>query len=154
MKVQVDAFNQGKALVGASSVMVKSSRFILTPIAHDWSLDCGLISWYSICRYLSSSTISIHHKLDCDTEAWRSESCCVVMVGTVASPRLGAGTGTGTPRCGQHLWPQCTVKHHKDIINFACMTWNFVRISASLSALCTNFECQKENSIRDPHSSH
>ena len=26
-----------------------------------------------------------------------------------------------------------------DIINFACMTWNFVRISASLSALCTNF---------------
>ena len=27
---------------------------------------------------------------------------------------------------------QCTVKHHKDIINFACMTWNFVRISASL----------------------
>ena len=34
---------------------------------------------------------------------------------------------------------QCTVKHHTDIINFACMTWNFVRISASLSALCTNF---------------
>ena len=33
----------------------------------------------------------------------------------------------------------CTVKHHTDIINFACMTWNFVRISASLSALCTNF---------------
>ena len=32
----------------------------------------------------------------------------------------------------------CTVKHHTDIINFACMTWNFVRISASLSALCTN----------------
>ena len=26
---------------------------------------------------------------------------------------------------------------HCDIINFACMTWNFVRISASLSALCT-----------------
>ena len=35
-------------------------------------------------------------------------------------------------------WHQCTVKHHTDIINFACMTWNFVRISASLSALCTN----------------
>ena len=34
---------------------------------------------------------------------------------------------------------QCTVKHHTDIINFACMTWNFVRIPASLSALCTNF---------------
>ena len=34
---------------------------------------------------------------------------------------------------------QCTVKHHTDIINFACMMWNFVRISASLSALCTNF---------------
>ena len=33
---------------------------------------------------------------------------------------------------------QCTVKHHTDIINFACMMWNFVRISASLSALCTN----------------
>ena len=33
----------------------------------------------------------------------------------------------------------CTVKHHTDIINFACMTWNFVRIPASLSALCTNF---------------
>ena len=33
---------------------------------------------------------------------------------------------------------QCTVKHHTDIINFACMTWNFVRILASLSALCTN----------------
>ena len=33
---------------------------------------------------------------------------------------------------------QCTVKHHTDIINFACMTWNSVRISASLSALCTN----------------
>ena len=48
---------------------------------------------------------------------------------------------------------QCTVKPYTDIINFACMTWNFVRISASLSALCTNFECQKENSIRDPHSS-
>ena len=38
----------------------------------------------------------------------------------------------------------CTVKHHTDIINFACMTWNFVRISASLSALCTNIECRKE----------
>ena len=34
---------------------------------------------------------------------------------------------------------QCTVKHHTDIINFACMTWNFVRISASLSAQCKNF---------------
>ena len=33
----------------------------------------------------------------------------------------------------------CTVKCHTDIINFACMTWNFVCISASLSALCTNF---------------
>ena len=32
---------------------------------------------------------------------------------------------------------QCTVTHHTDIINFACMTWNFVRISTSLSALCT-----------------
>ena len=31
---------------------------------------------------------------------------------------------------------QCTVKHHMDIINFACMMWNFVLISASLSALC------------------
>ena len=30
------------------------------------------------------------------------------------------------------------VKHHTDIINFACMMWNFVRILASLSALCTN----------------
>ena len=30
------------------------------------------------------------------------------------------------------------MKHHMDIINFACMKWNFVRISASLSALCTN----------------
>ena len=38
----------------------------------------------------------------------------------------------------------CTVKHHTDIINFACMTWNFVRIPASLSALCTNFERRKE----------
>ena len=38
----------------------------------------------------------------------------------------------------------CTVKHHTDIINFACMMWNFVRISASLSALCTNIECRKE----------
>ena len=44
VKVLVDAFNQEKALVGASSVMVKSSRFILIPSAHDWSLDCGLIS--------------------------------------------------------------------------------------------------------------
>ena len=41
------------------------------------------------------------------------------------------------------LW-HCTVKHHTDIINFACMTWNFVRIPASLSALCTNFERRKE----------
>ena len=32
----------------------------------------------------------------------------------------------------------CTVKHHTDIINLICMTWNFVHISASLSALCTN----------------
>ena len=32
-----------------------------------------------------------------------------------------------------------TVKLHTDIINFACMTSKFVRISASLSALCTNF---------------
>ena len=32
----------------------------------------------------------------------------------------------------------CTVKHHTDIINFACMMWNFVRILDSLSALCTN----------------
>ena len=56
---------------------------------------------------------------------------------------LGVG-GAGTIQnvfCGHchHLWPHCTVKHHTDIINFACMTWNFVRISASLSALCTNF---------------
>ena len=28
----------------------------------------------------------------------------------------------------------CTVKHDTDIINFAWMTWNFVLISASLSA--------------------
>ena len=35
---------------------------------------------------------------------------------------------------------QCTVKHHTDIINFTCMMWNFVRISASLSALCTSFD--------------
>ena len=40
--------------------------------------------------------------------------------------------------CGANT-DHCTVKHHTDIINFACMTWNFVRISASLSALCTNF---------------
>ena len=40
---------------------------------------------------------------------------------------------------GAHLaYHHCTVKNHTDIINFACMTWNFVRISASLSALCTN----------------
>ena len=36
-----------------------------------------------------------------------------------------------------HQQQQCTVKHHTDIINFACMTWNFVGISANLSALCT-----------------
>ena len=34
----------------------------------------------------------------------------------------------------------CTVKHHMDIINFACMMWNFVRISATLSALSTNID--------------
>ena len=42
------------------------------------------------------------------------------------------------------VFKHCTVKHHTDIINFACMTWNFVRIPASLSALCTNFERRKE----------
>ena len=43
-----------------------------------------------------------------------------------------------------HWTLHCTVKHHMDIINFACMTWNFVRILASLSALCINFERRKE----------
>ena len=37
------------------------------------------------------------------------------------------------------FWRQCTVKHHTDIINFTCMMCNFVRVLASLSALCTNF---------------
>ena len=32
------------------------------------------------------------------------------------------------------------------------MTWNFVRISASLSALCTNFDSRNLNLIRDRHS--
>ena len=34
------------------------------------------------------------------------------------------------------------MKHHTDIINFTCMTWNFVRILASLSALCKNQICR------------
>ena len=45
-----------------------------------------------------------------------------------------------------HIILHCTVKHHTDIINFACMTWNFVCISASLSELCTNI-----NQIRHWH---
>ena len=36
------------------------------------------------------------------------------------------------------VMPQCTVKHLTDIINFTCMMWNFVRVSASLFVLCTN----------------
>ena len=56
--------------------------------------------------------------------------------------RLGANQLGGLVLAAS-CW-QCTVKHHTDIINFACMTWNFVRIPASLSALCTNFERRKE----------
>ena len=63
--------------------------------------------------------------------------------------RRGGGRVQGIPDSWHYLFScyaplcsgvrhQCTVKHHTDIINFACMTWNFVRISASLSALCTN----------------
>ena len=59
------------------------------------------------------------------------------------------GSGEGSTSLTTERWRRqdrvhCTVKHHTDIINFACMTWNFVRISASLSALCTNFERRKE----------
>ena len=42
------------------------------------------------------------------------------------------------PWCCEWSKQHCTVKHHTDIINFAFVTWNFVRILASLSALCTN----------------
>ena len=65
--------------------------------------------------------------------------------------RCGLGKRTRTRQCAGQcshaqesqdrvcIGNQCTVKHHTDIINFACMTWNFVRTPASLSALCTNF---------------
>ena len=58
------------------------------------------------------------------------------------SGRCGWGAparGWSAAAAGTDNTAQCTVKHHTDIINFACMMWNFVRISASLSALCTNF---------------
>ena len=55
------------------------------------------------------------------------------------APILDPATGETVGEVTSGQWSHCTVKHHTDIINFACMTWNFVRISASLSALCTNF---------------
>ena len=54
------------------------------------------------------------------------------------SGAIGRGSRWGPLSVSPHS--HCTVKHDTDIINFACMTWIFVRISASLSALCTNFD--------------
>ena len=55
---------------------------------------------------------------------------------SASDPKSGSAN---TKLCVTDDTGHCTVKHHTDIINFACMTWKFVRISASLSALCTNF---------------
>ena len=84
---------------------------------------------------------------DCDL--WQLDSVWLVTCEGVTIPRVQchntitrAQSWLSPP--GNPITPHCTVKHHTDIINFACMTWNFVRIPASLSALCTNFERRKE----------
>ena len=98
--------------------LIWTIHFLLTP----WLLDIGSLTIPTMVLKLETSrqVLNTRHQL-CK---WLSESVgpSVYWYSVFSGPRS-----------------QCTVKHHTDIINFACMAWNFVRISASLSALCTNF---------------